>query len=118
MEDSILNTIKSLLGINEDINAFDGELIVHINSVLSILRQLGIGPPDGFAISGESDSWDEFIGDNPIRLNAVKTYVYMRVKLLFDPPSSSSAEKAFDETIKEFEWRLNAEGEGLSDGLL
>lgn len=103
-KESILNSTKKLLGIFSSVNAFDTELILHINSVLSALVQMGIGPSEGYAITNAENSWSEFLG-NDKRLESVKTYVFMRVRLLFDPPSNSSVIQAYENQIKEFEWR-------------
>ena len=88
--ESILTSIKKLLGIEEDYVHFDADIIMHINSVLSILTQLGVGPSEGYSIKDANATWDEFI-TNPAKLELVKSYVYLKVKLMFDPPSSSSA---------------------------
>lgn len=104
--DSILNSIKKLLGITEEYEHFDQDIIIHINSVFSILRQIGVGPEEGFIITDSTSTWDEFTGDD-IDIESVKTYVYLKVRLIFDPPSSSAAIDAIKENIKEIEWRLN-----------
>lgn len=108
--ESILNSIKKLLGIEEDYEHFDQDIIMHINSVFMILTQLGVGPPEGFGITDDTKNWDEFLlpGQN---LEAVKSYVYLRVRLLFDPPSSSSVVESMNRMISEYEWRLNVEVE-------
>ena len=107
--ESILTSIKQLLGIMEDYEHYDGDIILHINSVFMILRQLGVGPDDGFTISDKSTTWDEFIPTKMIE--AVKTYTYLKVKLLFDPPMSSIVTEAINKQIAELEWRLNLEME-------
>lgn len=106
MSDSILLSIKKLLGIGDDYEYFDEDIIMHINSVFMILNQLGIGPEAGFSISDESSTWSEFT-EKLSMLEALKTYVYMRVRLMFDPPSSSFVLTSFENQIKELEWRLN-----------
>lgn len=106
MNDSILTSIKKLLGITEDYSQFDADIIMHINSVFSTLMQIGIGPKSGFAITGEQETWNDFIGDNK-KQQSVISYVYLKVRLLFDPPSSSVLVSAINEQIKEFEWRLS-----------
>ena len=104
--DSILNSIKKLLGITEEYEHFDHDLIIHINSVFMILNQLGVGPNDGFKITDKTNTWDEFIsGDQNIE--SVKTYMYLKVKMMFDPPSSSIIAEAMNKQISELEWRLN-----------
>lgn len=102
--DSILTTIKKLLGINEEYTTFDNDLIVHINSVISILSQIGVGPSDGFSIRDESSTWNELVSDK--RLESVKSYVYLKVKLLFDPPQSSVVMESYNRAISELEWRI------------
>ena len=110
MDDSILNTIKKQLGITEDYTVFDNDLIIHINSVFLTLNQLGVGPDEGFFIEGKTDSWTDYI-DEGVLLNSIKTYVYLKVKLLFDPPGSSYAIDAINNIIKELEWRINVQVE-------
>lgn len=104
--DSILTSIKKLLGIAEEYTQFDEDIIMHINTVFLNLTQLGVGPEEGFAIEDDATSWEDFINDN-IQLQAVKTYVYLKVKLLFDPPLSSSVIESMNRMIAELEWRLN-----------
>lgn len=104
--DSILTSIKKLLGIAEEYTQFDEDIIMHINTVFLNLTQLGVGPEEGFAIEGDAASWEDFVNDN-IQLQAVKTYVYLKVKLLFDPPLSSSVIESMNRMIAELEWRLN-----------
>ena len=115
MTDSILNSTKKVLGIAEDYTEFDLDIVLHINSVFSTLRQLGIGPAEGFMIEDDDITWDSLLrGDK--RFNAIKTYVYLRVRLLFDPPISSFAVTAMQEQIKELEWRLNVDREYIIRG--
>lgn len=106
MTDSILNSIKGLLYIDESENGFDSDIIMHINSVFMVLNQLGVGPNDGFCITDDSATWTDFIGEDKT-LAGVKTYIYMKVKMIFDPPTSSSVMDAMKRSIDEFEWRLN-----------
>lgn len=104
--ESILISIKKVLGMNPCYEeAFDVDLIMHINSVFSILTQLGVGPEEGFSIQNEEKTWDDYTTD--IKLEMVKSYIYAKVKLLFDPPSSSTILNAYQSYINEFEWRLN-----------
>ena len=107
METSILTSIKKMLGVAEDYTEFDEDIITHINSVFLNLTQLGVGPEEGFMIEDDTAVWEDFIDDS-IRLQAVKTYTYLKVKLLFDPPLSSSVTESFTRMIAELEWRLNA----------
>ena len=109
--DSILNSIKGMLGPEEDYEGFDTDIIFHINSALGILTQLGVGPEKGFRVRNAEDTWSEFIPAGRDDLEMVKTYVYMKVKLIFDPPTHAAAIEALKEQIKEFEWRLNAASE-------
>lgn len=111
--DSILTSIKKLLGITEDYTHFDSDLIMHINSVLMILTQLGVGPPEGFFIEDSSATWDDFISDDT-ELQSVKTYVYAKVRLMFDPPTSSVVMECMNRMISELEWRLNVVAEMLA----
>ena len=104
--DSILASIKKLLGVPEEYTQFDSDIIMHINSVFLNLTQLGVGPEAGFSIEDDSAVWSDFISYN-VQLNAVKTYMYLKVKLLFDPPLSSSVVESMNHTISELEWRLN-----------
>lgn len=106
METSILTSIKKMLGIAEDYTEFDEDIITHINSVFLNLTQLGVGPEEGFMIEDDTAVWEDFIDDS-IQLQAVKTYMYLKVKLLFDPPLSSSVTESFTRMIAELEWRLN-----------
>ena len=104
--ESILTSIKKLLGIPEDYTQFDSDLIMHINTVFLNLTQLGVGPEEGFSIQNENDAWSDFI-DNNAQLQAVKSYMYLKVKLLFDPPLSSSVIESMNRMIAELEFRLN-----------
>ena len=106
--DSILSSIKKLLGITEEYEHFDTDLIIHINSVFSILTQLGIGPKDGFSIRDKTSEWSDFLNDkDDKRLEMIKSYVYMKVKLMFDPPTNSSLLESMTRFTNEFEWRAN-----------
>lgn len=108
--ESILTSIKKLLGIAEEYTQFDADLIMHINSVFSILTQLGVGPSNGFSIEDDSATWDEFIPEGQ-NVELVKSYIYLKVKLLFDPPLTSAVIEAMNKNIGEFEWRLNVAAE-------
>lgn len=111
MSESILNSIKKVLQIAEEYTAFDTDIILHINSVFSTLNDLGIGPAEGFAIEGPLETWDAYLGGD-LRMNSVKTYMYLRVRLLFDPPTTSYLITSAKEQLKEIEWRLNVRREG------
>ena len=112
MSDSILVNTKKALGLSSDYDVFDPDVILHINSVMSTLNQLGIGPSQGFMIEDDSANWSTLLGGDP-RLNNVKTYVYLRVRLLFDPPNTSYLIEAMDKQVKELEWRMNVQREGV-----
>lgn len=110
-EESIIKSIKKMLNLADDYDPFDTEVIIHIRSVFSRLCQLGVGPAQGFPIADETVTWDAFLqGDS--RYDSVKSYVYLRLRLLFDPPPTSFAIESFKEQIKEEEWRLNVQSEG------
>lgn len=106
MEDSILNSIKALLGPNEDYDVFDSDIIVFINGAISTLTQLGIGPSTGFMITGPDEEWSDLIGDAE-NLEFVKTFIYLKVRLVFDPPSNSFLVSAMEKMLDELTWRLN-----------
>lgn len=108
MQESILTSIKKLLGITEDYEHFDTDIIMHINTVFMILMQLGVGPTNGFSISDDSTVWSDFLTSNQ-QLEAVKTYMYLRVKMMFDPPQSGTVTQSTENLIKELEFRLNVE---------
>ena len=105
--ESILTSIKKMLGIAEDYEHFDLDIIIHINSALAILTQIGVGPSEGFSIRDKTSMWYDFVENT--RLESVKTYVYLKVKSIFDPPPSSAAIDAMEHTIKELEWRISVE---------
>jgi hypothetical protein len=110
METSILNSTKKVLAIPDESTAFDDDIIMHINTAFSTLTQLGVGPTQGFMIEDESATWDEFIEDD-LQFNAVKSYIYLRARLIFDPPMSSYLLDSMERQIKELEWRLNVHRE-------
>jgi hypothetical protein len=111
MEESILNSTKKILGLVAEYTAFDQDIITHINSSLNVLNQLGVGVPN-FMIVDDSAKWEDFIGAVD-GMNLVKSYVFLKVRMLFDPPSTSFAIEAMNKQIEEFEWRLNAQREWL-----
>lgn len=110
----ILNDVKKLLQIPTDYDVFDLDISIHINSSFSTLQQLAVGPSTAFSVVDGSETWDQFFGDskNKENLNAVKTYVGLRTRLLFDPPTNSFGLESIKEQIKELEWRLNVQAEG------
>lgn len=110
MEDSILKSTKTILGLDPDYTPFDLEVITAINSAFSILHQLGVGPDDGFMIEDDTATWDEFIllaGSEPSSKNLIKTYIQLKTRMLFDPPTTSFHIKAMEDQINQYEWRLN-----------
>lgn len=112
--DSILISIKKLLGITGGYEHFDPDIIMHINSAFSVLNQLGVGPEEGFRIDGEGAEWSEFLKDDT-RLEFVKTYIFLKVKLGFDPPFSSAVLESINRQISELEWRINVSVDPPSD---
>lgn len=129
MNDSILNSIKKMLGITEEYEHFDQDIIAHINSAFMILTQLGVGPSSGFFITDKSATWSNFItngettsksrsrlrelaitqaANSTTNVGMIQSYIYMKVKLLFDPPQNSFLVDSLNKSISEYEWRLNA----------
>lgn len=106
--ESILTSIKKMLGIEASYTHFDSDIIMNINSALMVLCQLGVGPSEGFVIEDETSTWNDFVpNETPVQLEGIKTYIFMKVKLIFDPPLSSSVIESYNRQIAEFEWRLN-----------
>lgn len=117
--ESILTSIKKLLGITEEYDHFDQDIIMHINSVFMVLTQIGVGPSEGFSITDKSATWADFIRNNPkIKAEWLQSYVYMKVKLMFDPPLGSVVMESMNKLIGELEWRLYmaAESDELTVG--
>lgn len=108
--ESILTSIKKMLGIMEDYTHFDADIIMHTNTVFSIITQLGIGPTKGFSIKDASATWGDFLPENP-NIESIKTYIYLKVRMLFDPPTSSAVIESINRSISELEWRLNMTAE-------
>ena len=106
MDSSILTSIKKLLGIAEEDTSFDQDIIMHINTVFAILAQLGVGPTNGFSIEDDGAIWSDYLG-NSTNLELVKSYIYMKVRSMFDPPTSSILADAMSKNISELEWRIN-----------
>lgn len=108
--ESILTSIKKLIGFDKEYTHFDQDLIMLINTTFATLRQIGIGPSNGFVIKDETTTWSDYLGDT-LLLETVKTYIHLKARLIFDPPSSSFVLEAIKESIKEYEWRLNVTAE-------
>lgn len=114
--ESILHTIKQLLGIATEYRAFDPEIIMHINSVLMILTQLGVGPKEGFEITGGKETWSDYLGEDEGRYKGIRSYIFAKVKLMFDTAGLSGAVlESLQNTVREFEWRLNVQSEEVND---
>lgn len=105
--DSILDSVKSYLGIATDDSAFDSDILMAINAVMVVLNQFGIGPESPYVVDGSSQTWTNLLGDKPI--GGVREYVNMRVRMLFDPPTSPYVKQALEDQKNEFEWRILAE---------
>lgn len=114
MNESIFTTIKTLLDVPADDDSFDADILTYINSAFYSLRQIGVGPKDGFVITGADQTWSEF-STNASLISEVKTYIQQKVRLLFDPPNNSFLVSAIQENLKELEFRLNMDGEGALD---
>lgn len=112
MAESILQSTKKALGLQSDYDVFDQELILFINSIFNVLTQVGVGPVDGFSIEDDSAEWEDFTNDETT-LNMVKTYMYIRVRLIFDPPQTSFVIASLENIQKELEWRLNVTSDEL-----
>lgn len=105
VKDSILDSLKQMVSIEKDYDVYDVDILININSIFSTLQQLGVGPTEGFSIDDSEAVWDDFLAGDK-KINNVKSYMYLRLKLLFDPPPTSFALEAVKEQIKEMEWRL------------
>lgn len=106
MEESILVSIKDMLGPDSSYDVFDNDILIHINMALSVLTQLGVGPADGFIVTDEDATWDQFLGKQK-DIDMAKSFVYMKVKMVFDPPSSSFVLTAMEKACDELAWRLS-----------
>ena len=111
MVESILETIKKMLGLPKDEVSFDTDILVHINTVFSNLTQMGIGPEEGFTITGYEETWSQFITSDPLKTQQIKSYIYLKVKTVFDPSANSNVAEAFNKAIAELEYRLYVEEE-------
>ena len=112
--DNILISIKKLLGINPEYQEFDQDIIMHINTVFMILNQLNIGPTEGFVIVDGLEEWADYT--TALNENAVRTFIYLKVKLMFDPPTSSALIDSINNMLAELEWRLYLEGANKAKG--
>jgi hypothetical protein len=113
MEDSILTTIKGMLGLEVSDTSFDKEIAIYINGAIARLKQLAVGPDAGFSIKSVAETWANYLG-NAENIGDIQTYIYLKVRLIFDPPTSSYVVDAIKEQIKELEWCLNADAEGVT----
>lgn len=109
LKKSILGDVKEAVGIVPEYTEFDKQLIIHINSVFSTLHQLGVGPVEGFSIDGPNEEWDEYV--DSARFNFIRSYMIMKVHVMFDPPTSSIAMEQLNKQIAEYEWRITSEAE-------
>lgn len=109
--ESILTSVKKICGIPEEYDAFDMDIILHINSVFMILAQMGVGPTNAYQIKDKSNEWAEFISTEDVNFESVKTYVGLKVRLIFDPPQGSVSKECLKQVIDELEWRLNFQAE-------
>ena len=112
---SILVSIKKMLGIDPNCNAFDAELVMYINSVFPTLSQIGYQPADEFMIESEDSTWEDLVLEDVGIVNLIKTYVYAKVRMLFDPPTSSFVLESLNNQAKEMEWRIYVHSEGGFD---
>lgn len=103
---SILETTKRMLGIPSTYTHFDDELIIHINTAISILTQLGVGPSDGFSITSSTETWSDFVSDES-KIKMIENYIFARVRLSFDPPASAAAIEALNKQMEMYEFRIN-----------
>ena len=112
MNDSIVATIKKMLGLTDDYTPFDMDVIVHINAAFMVLCQMGVGPKEGFQVTDYDQTWGEFL-TNQVMLGGVKTYVYLYVKMLFDPPTNSFLMDAYKSQAEQILGRLNVQAESV-----
>lgn len=108
--ESILNSIKKLIGAGAEYTPFDDDIIMHINTVFKDLKRLGVGPVNGFVIEDDTSVWTDYIAD-PVECANVKSYMYLRVKMLFDPPTNAFLVDSINKQIEKFEWTLNVDAE-------
>lgn len=114
MDQSILNSIKKILGVDPSLTVFDFDILMYINGVFARLHQLGVGPVDGFTIDDAVATWGDFLGTDIARFNQVKTYIYLSVRIVFDPPQTGYLVTAMEKQIEKLEWTINVVREGDS----
>lgn len=114
--ESIFSSIKKLLGVAQIDPSFDTDLLIHINTALAVVSQLGIGPDTGFSITGPDETWDSLLAECPMLYADVKSYVFLRVKMLFDTPTIGSVNEVFKESIREYEWRISVAADYIKNG--
>lgn len=112
--ESILASIKKMLGLDDNYTPFDADVLIHINSAFMTLCQMGIGPKEGFTVTDNSQTWGDFLTNN-VMLGGVKTWVYLQVKMLFDPPSNSFVMDAYKTQAEQILWRLNVQAESVEE---
>lgn len=118
MEDSILNSIKKSLGITPEYTQFDPEIIMHINSVFMFLQQIGVGPTNTYSIESDSETWTDFFSSANVKdVSAAKSLMFLKVKMLFDPPTIGSVNESYNKLIDELTWRCSIEGDNANDGI-
>ena len=118
MEDSILNSIKKSLGITPEYTQFDPEIIMHINSVFMFLQQIGVGPTNTYSIESDSETWTDFFSSANVKdVSAAKSLMFLKVKMLFDPPTIGSVNESYNKLIDELTWRCSIEGDNVNDGI-
>lgn len=110
--DSILDSVKKMLGIDSEYTQFDADIIMHINSVFMMIKQLGVGPSEGFSITGREETWDDYFQGTEVA--SVKTYMYLQVRLLFDPPTVGSVVSSYEKQVAELGWRIMIEGDTIA----
>lgn len=116
MEDSILNSIKKSLGITPEYTQFDPEIIMHINSVFMFLQQIGVGPTNTYSIESDSETWTDFFSSANVKdVSAAKSLMFLKVKMLFDPPTIGSVNESYNKLIDELTWRCSIEGDNVND---
>lgn len=104
--DSILDTTKKLLGIDETDTSFDVDIMIGINSAIFGLSQMGIGPNNTFMVTSSIQTWSDYLGSSVVNLEGIKSYLYLKTKMIFDPPTSSTVIEAFNKSLQELEWRM------------